>query len=506
MLELSVSNKRRIAIGCCILFALLIWIQHSYVFMYFDDYGYASLSYGWTENSHGMDFSLKDILSYLKWHYMNWGGRILYFFFEIVVFKIGGLKLMQQVQALIIILIGCVAGKIVSQITGADKSQCMALSLGLYGTFNLLTVNDAVYWYSASVIYVWPLLPLFGAIYYFLRWERNTKIAKVFSLFLFFSAAFSQEQIAVLTVIFVILYSILRYFETKHISKHSIAILISVLSGATLTILAPGNFVRASEQDRYIDFYSKSLLRRAIENVGKICNVNFGGYNFIFVIILTAFVGSLLAIYFKNNKIAIVSILFIAYFLLEYFIEVPLYFDIALRCVWFLFLSVALTIYYYQNNNILMSSLLYAGICSQGMMIVSPTVPVRCHIMMEFVLHIILIETIIRLWNISRNRIIGLSIALLLSYSLCNMVGIILGYQTNYQINEMNHLKLVEASLAYEEGHESEEVVLYKLRNDLFANKMPYYEDYRYIEYWMKNYYELPQTTTFHWLDVKGNI
>lgn len=46
------------------IFACLIMIQHHYVFMSFDDYGYASLSYSWNGNTAGMDYTLQDIFNF----------------------------------------------------------------------------------------------------------------------------------------------------------------------------------------------------------------------------------------------------------------------------------------------------------------------------------------------------------------------------------------------------------------------------------------------------------
>ena len=65
---------------------IYVVIQHAFVWMYFDDYGYASITYlGDQFNATGgTDFSFLDILGFLKYHYLHWGGRIVGFFFEII--------------------------------------------------------------------------------------------------------------------------------------------------------------------------------------------------------------------------------------------------------------------------------------------------------------------------------------------------------------------------------------------------------------------------------------
>lgn len=148
----SIEKKEMILTSGIIV--LLILLQHHYVTMYFDDYGYASLSYAGFENHAGMSCGLDEIIQFLKAHFLNWGGRVLYFFFEIIIFRLGGLPLMQAVQAVIIVLIGIISGKIVSFTTKSSPYKCIALELVMYGMIHINTLRDGVYWYSASVLYV----------------------------------------------------------------------------------------------------------------------------------------------------------------------------------------------------------------------------------------------------------------------------------------------------------------------------------------------------------------
>lgn len=67
---------------------------------------------------------------------------------------------MQIVQAVIIACIGIIAGMIISELVKTDRTVCTAMPMVLYGTIAVKTLKDGVCWYSASVLYVWPLLPL----------------------------------------------------------------------------------------------------------------------------------------------------------------------------------------------------------------------------------------------------------------------------------------------------------------------------------------------------------
>ena len=63
------TTQKKVLLFVSCLFALLILVQHHYVNFYFDDYGYASLSYAGFDNQAGMQYGLNDILRFLKFHY-----------------------------------------------------------------------------------------------------------------------------------------------------------------------------------------------------------------------------------------------------------------------------------------------------------------------------------------------------------------------------------------------------------------------------------------------------
>ena len=299
------------------LFGFLILLQHHYVFIVFDDYGYASLSYGWTENKAGMSYALSDIFDFLSWHYFNWGGRCLCFFIEIIILRIGGAELIQITQAVIIILISIISGKIIATMVKCDMWCSIALSLVLYGTINLSTLRDGVYWYSASVSYVWPLLPLLGSIYFYLLLQKRESVfRKCMAVFLVFIAAFSQEQISVLVIIWILSIIFFTFWtERNHQCKRKVpyylyGMAMSAVIGGIITIVAPGNFARAATT-RYDEFYSKSILERIVENIENIININIGSYNWVFTLIMTISCGVAVAIYLKNKKIHILTCIFL---------------------------------------------------------------------------------------------------------------------------------------------------------------------------------------------------
>ena len=140
--KMNLKNiQKKILLFISIVIVLLIFVQHHYIYIYFDDYGYASLSYAGFDNHAGMQYGLSDILQFLKFHYFNWGGRILYFFFEIVILRVGGLPLIQLIQALIITSIIMVSAKITANLTKACPCKCTALAMVLYGMIHIKTLR-----------------------------------------------------------------------------------------------------------------------------------------------------------------------------------------------------------------------------------------------------------------------------------------------------------------------------------------------------------------------------
>ena len=73
----------------CLIANMLIWsaffifliLQHNMVWLAYDDYGYVSLSYVVDVGKTGNEYTIIDVIKYLYAHYMQWGGRVLYFFF-----------------------------------------------------------------------------------------------------------------------------------------------------------------------------------------------------------------------------------------------------------------------------------------------------------------------------------------------------------------------------------------------------------------------------------------
>lgn len=283
--ELEMGNLKKeetrkfIICAAFLLFGIYLLLQHSYVDMYFDDYGYASLTYGWTGNTEGTSFGISTLFHYLIWHYMNHGGRILAFFFEISIFRIGGLALMQIIQAVVILAMAYLCFQILKRNDFSDFLLVL-LIFTIYGTVGIRVARDGIYWYSASIYYLWAFLPFLLAIYL----EKRDEKQKILIGMCCFAASFSQEQMAIFCVSFFIGKAL---FDKKVNGTfnwyHKISVSLSII-GAAIEILAPGNFVRAATAQTE---QTNSFLVQFWGNISDLADKICGHDNIIFMSVLT---------------------------------------------------------------------------------------------------------------------------------------------------------------------------------------------------------------------------
>ncbi len=484
------------------IFFLFVYLQHQFVYLYFDDYGYASLCYGNEQNYKGMQYSVVDVLRYLKWHYLEWGGRILYFFFGILSMK-AGLGWIRLLQAVLILGMTVFSYWLIRDEGDSRGNIISVLALIFsYMSLTIETVYEGTYWFTASVLYVWPLCPMFAAVFCQRRYHENRDRRYLpAACILFFIAAFSYEQTALLVAVYVILYYGSMAIRNKRFGKENAFLLGAALLGSCLEILAPGNFARAANE-MYGTFSSLSFAGKIKENLPKLLEINLGYSNRIsvlFYLISGIFCAVLLlgrkradTIYRCNLAAGIV--LTVLAFSSRY-VANRRYFCGTL-ILWMIWYCVNMTVFLREKKEWLLF-LFYAGLSSQGMLLVVPAVMPRCHIPMEFIMHVVTSYTIVEFlraykWNVAYALLGGIAVL-----ALWNTFIITNGYYRNSEINRINDENLMRASAAGKAGQAPETVILYRLWDDRYASQMPYNQ--KYTEFWMKNYYELPQETVFLW-------
>lgn len=486
-----------------ILFGLFVYVQHQFVYMYFDDYGYVSLTYGCSIGNGGVDYSLVDIFRFLKWHYLNWGGRVIPFFAEILILK-QGLWLMRIIQTLVIIGIYVIMYRTLVVQDNRKNIIISIILVSLFASIGILQMKNGVYWFTASVLYLWPML--FFLLSILLQRKKNkTKKCVIFNAILFFLAGFSFEQYAVMVIVYALFVLILEKVNNHKISIDNFVICASGIVGAMCELLAPGNFVRNSS-NLYEKFYETPFIPRTIENLKKLLQINLGYSNEIYVIFICVAIGGVIVNLFVNGKINCrirdISIGALIFLVIGYIlcrvknVSGIVYIE---GCIALMFCVYA-SIYFVYSKRYYCLGLLLAGICSQGMMIVSPAIVERCALPFTFIMHFLLAIEITEV-SVKNKIYLNIIIGILVIASWVNYAIILHGYRGNSTINEINHYKLVEKSERISAGEDIDSIILYKLVDDTYASDMPYQQNF--MEAWWKEYHNLPQNIRFVWRDYQ---
>ena len=521
----NIINKKTIVAGIIsFLFLLFLLFQHQFLFMNHDDYGYASLSYAYiVDGVNGLDYSFKEIFEFINGHYQIWGGRVLYFLLEIILFRYTGLFGYRIVQSLAIFGIFFIIYKILEQNFG-EKIENWKLALTtfiLYGLIEIATFKEGIFWISASVTYVVPIvfLMLFIYIYCF---KFNNKVFKsnfkkyllIFTMcILLFLASFSQEQVGVASVSFILIYTIYNFVKTKKINWIDIIFLVVAIVGFLILALAPGNEVR-QQHPTSIGFYQLPFIERIFSSIKGTITGNFCQQNKLFGIFF--FTTSLIVCIqniFKNNGYKIINIISLfsitiitifmfikpeGYFTYLYEIfqdnKMLSYFIILITLLQLGLLVYSFTIYLVNKKADILLIIFYCAIMSQAAMAIAPHFAIRSSIIFEFLYIIIGIKVIGDLYvNDHLKKIITYMLIPLLLICSLNMFIITKGYYENYQVNYNNDLKLKEVSKKIKNGEEIKKVELEKLPNDMYSEHQPYQDGFEYISFYIHQYYDLPE-------------
>lgn len=495
-----------------IIFFLLVLLQHQFMWLYHDDYGYASLSYAYNVNGViGHNFSFNQLLDFLIGHYKVWGGRVLYFSIECILLKFGFVPF-RLVQSIIITGIFYMIYKIVSTISKQQDWKIALMTVVCYGLIEIMVVKSGIFWITASVLYLFPLLPFLCFVYWYTIKHNYKKIFYIGNALLIFLASFSQEQIAVMSLGYIGLITVYELYKTKKINWANFGMILSSLIGFSILMLAPGNQIRM-QHPTSIDFYKLGFIDKIKQNLPQIIYSNFGIYTRLFTLlffICICYIGYQCIKkkygYQLFNKISFISNTIILGFTIyketgyfNYIVnltqnEILKIILMAVIILQLLFIIYTITTYFYCKKSIPVICLFYSAIASQVTMLVAPYFPLRSALCFEIVMFIIFIYIFTDFYYKIKNkkRIFYLMIPICM-LALLNFCIIVKGYASNNWENYQNHKIMEEASRRIQNGEDISEIKLYKMSNILYSGEQPYMENCDYIKIWMKEYYNLPQ-------------
>lgn len=547
-------------------FAALLF-EHRALYLGHDDYGYASLSYIGYGGPWGMsNTSFRNVLQFLAAHYCKWGGRVLYFFFEIVLLR-AGIRAYRIAQCVVILLIfwsmyvlalrvpalgksprGDAPGGSASVPAGrrdlpgasarasagrrdlpgaawqarteGDNPWLAALICLSYGMIGLRVTRDSVFWITASVLYLWPLLPLFLFFVFYAGEERRTAPGLLACGLLAFLAAWSQEQLSVMTVAAVGLYALIRAARNRRLALADVLMVISAFVGFLVLVLAPGQSARMAMN---ADFYSLSLGEKLAQNVPRIFLGMFVPGDgdmipflfFLSVIFLTArnlgrsgrlsgkiFHGTALALaLFVLMLTASVGNAGVGYFYQKAqgtALAVPVLALSVLGAAWMIFEALwALLL----ENDFAGFCIFAGGILSEACMVVSPVFPDRSLTPWDISVFFLIAACFRDVYD-QRRRFYVPALAAFAAMSLWNFGWITAGYYRNRAANAYNDTVLREVSTRVKAGENVGGAVLLRLPDRAFATAQPYEDGHKYIQDYIRWYYELPDDFLLDYRDT----
>ncbi len=515
-------KKRKLVM---ILAALLIFAvftgfllkQYSYSYLSHDDYGYATLSYVyWEDGMWGQDFSLAQLTHYLTEHYNRWGGRILSFAQTILLFK-AGTPVVQAFNAIVLAGIFLLAFLLAQNAKRTKLLPVSALfACATFGLIGLPTATSGLYWYSASILYMVPVLYIFlGCILMYIMMlgsaERTVSVSKLlmlpFACVLMFFGGFSIEHngmYAVVAAAAILVYATFRK-RNPFVLVYGFPPFLSAVAGCRIMLMAVGN---NSRKTMYADYYALSFSKQLLTSAKTISQTLFRPANMMFVILLALVcIGVALAMLRRKNNwffrilaccdafLALASVAVANGSIATDKIAV-------LMWIYLVFMAVTVSIWLFSSGkkqDFLIWTMFFGSLVSQGACLISPIFPDRC--LVPFVLTFTLVAT--RLFNeyisifedAPRNVVIRRVCAVLVPVVVIGAFGagkIFNGFKENDAVQSFNERTLKVVAYEYEKLNTSAtKITLMKLKDDVYAGStQPYGRDL--IKDWMKIYYKLP--------------
>lgn len=306
-LKRIVSEQRNIILASVLLFIGIYALNH-YFPIILDDWTY-SMNAGGTRIT-----SLSEILEYQYLHYFNWGGRSVVHAIAQIMLASGvfwGDAINSFGYITLVLIIYYIANK------GNESNLSLFIGVNLLIWFLVPALVENIFWITGSANYLWGTLLILSFLSFYCAAFLSGKskdgwMKRIGVFFLGVLAGWTNENMSVAMIFFLICLILLTKKENKAIPKWMIFELTGAIIGCAFMLLAPGNYVR---------------------NEGEISNLSAGGSEPIYMFYFYRFTSILkisswyalvptiiylttLILYVKfkretNRKILILSLLFV---------------------------------------------------------------------------------------------------------------------------------------------------------------------------------------------------
>lgn len=483
-------------------FFIFLLMQYQHVYLYYDDFGYCSLSYGYDAGIVGNDITIKSLLVWLIHSYSAVNGRIFTNFIFILTAWIGDVHLMRIfIPTCIVGILYLIYSDTLSKLKNEMQRTIGTILLVLsYGIFDIEICKDGLYWFAAAFGYVVPMLLFF----LFLKIEKN----KILKYFLTILLCLTCEQMVAMMFFYLVSNIIIFMGETKAVNRSYIKMLFLTLLGGMLMILSPASRNRLTASSENAAFNGFSFIEKVNASINSIIGDCFGKQRIIFCLFLLAL--------FVITSVLILKSEYSKTFKSENVIYIFLTCIIFILCLkdstdfmskyigWGLFVYVLLgfiniiALYYKLDSKKI--PIIIAGMASIGLLLIMPEKPVRTFIPIAFIIIYLMMDVLSRLiceWRNINRIIIYIPMATMM---IINMLVIYKGYAANAEVLNINESRLIETRRLLENGINVDEIQLYRLKNDVYAGAQVYQKE-SYMKWWMDEYYAIPRGVEYVFYD-----
>ena len=488
--EADVSDRWQRTLGVVALagFVLFMLAQHAMVFPYHDDWGYATLTYT-TEVGAGIgrQFTQADLFRFLWSEYFAWSGRFFPFYLQINLFA-WGIDAVRVVQVVVLAIM--VVSAVAACRQGKPWHPVILVPIVYLLALPEFVTTGGLYWFSASIAYVWGL-SLFG-----LATMRLARVGKLdwVSTGLYAVAALFHEQMAVAMPAFVLSYGVLQFLAQRSpagLVPWLCQLLVTILAGA-LVIFAPGNFVRRAVSD----YPHESIVDTVLTNISSMSYLTLhpAGRLALVAWCIAGLVYALLVVMAAPKKLyaAIVGTLGALLLILLAWQGSALF----LPALLLLYAAIlALGVWWHCLPKWVAAAFL-AAVASLVLLLLAPVVAARALLTFYCLMLVPLTYAGVVAYRFKPSLLVVVVVALAVP-AVDKASAVYEGYSENVATHQLNEAKMLTAGMEAQAGRTVEQIIMYRLPDERFAETMAYQRPI--VETWMRRYYHVPEEVSIEW-------
>lgn len=514
---------------CCALFLLmfiLIYLQYSKVWIYYDDYGYLSLNYAlnsWDVPGH--EYTFGQMLHFIRWSFVYSNGRQAVMFLYLLIFKIGGLTAVRTAVAVFAALTALLP-VLLLKLTEHRFRLSIAASLFLVSCFALLGItvqSDGAYWFAAAFPYIVPALLIYLPLLCIALMYKGKNVPFVACIAAAFAAGFTQEQYYVADIMLTACMLAGTFLPRQYIGGHKksrgliniehcrmkiAAMLAAAFAGGLPILLCPA----AHNRLRNSSWYDLSIAGRLNADLTEIMRIFYSEYNVYYVWIVFAVMLLLSAVLILNTENVAARICHSLFAVFTVFMII--YFRQSIRiggfsgrntpmCILYtVSMSLELLIFLLTRKKYILASVYMAASAALGCLILVPSTDIQFRCMLPYIFMTMPVFAYI-VQSVARHLryIAALIMAAFWLMGMHNMHNIYKGYSINAAVNEYNDTVMQAAADEYHKSGTTHEIMLYQLPDNRCRGRMQYEPGYEGVSKWMAEYYDLPREIELIWLD-----